>query len=112
MLDDYETLTELRRQLEFVRRRIDETVASLDDTKGSLTADRLAGVAAAAMFAGKGDLFQLCVRLEVALAESRETADKLARRLKQLADGEPLGPPWTDFQEGQDSIGGAQDWQQ
>jgi hypothetical protein len=112
VLDDYDTFMELQRQLAVVRRRIDETVAALADAKGSLSAEGLAGVAAAAMFAGKGDLFQLCVRLEVALAESRETADQLAKRLKQLADGDPLGGPWPDPPDERDPLGGPQDWQQ
>lgn len=112
MLDDYETLMELRRQLDVVRRRIDETVAELAEAKGSFSADGLAGVSAAAISAGKGDLFQLCVRLEVALAESRESAEKLAGRLKQLADEDRLNGLWGGPPEGRDSLGVARDWQQ
>lgn len=96
MVDDYDTLMELRRQLEVVRKRIDETVAALADARNSVSPDRLEGVSASAATEGRGDLFQLCVRLEVALAESRESADMLTRRLKQLAADHANDWPWFD----------------
>ena len=77
MLDNHDTLEELRRQLEVGRRRVDEPMASLATARGHLDADGLAGTPAAALSEGKGDLFQLCVRLEVALAESRESVERL-----------------------------------
>ena len=43
--------------------------------------------------AGKGDVFKLCVRLEVALADSAEWAEKLTGRLRQLAEAESQGWP-------------------
>lgn len=94
MLDDHDNLLELRRQLQVVRRRVDETTAALAESHERLTADGLEGVAAETWAQGRGDLFQLCVRLEVALAESRESLEKLTRRLAQLAEGNPQGWPW------------------
>src|SRR4051794_13045385 len=66
MLDDHDNLLELRRQLQAVCRRVDETVALLGDSRGGLTADGLESVAVETWTLGRGDLFQLCVRLEVA----------------------------------------------
>ena len=94
MLGDHDTLEELRRQLEVVRRRVDETVALLAAARDRLSADGLSGTPAAAISEGKGDLFQLCVRLEVALAESRESAEKLTRRLRELGEADPVPWPW------------------
>ena len=95
MPDDYDTQMALRRQLEVVHGRIDDTVAKLVGAKEGLTADGLEGVPAWALAEGKGDLFKLCVRLEVALADSAEWSGKLCERLKQLAEGEPQGfPGW------------------
>ena len=109
MTDDHDTLTELRRQLDVVRRRIDETVAALRDARDAVSADGLEDVPAAAMTEGRGDLFQLCVRLEVALAESRESLEKLTLRLRQLAAHDPLGWPWVpDPPTGNQSLG--HDW--
>src|SRR5215207_3872752 len=91
MLDEYQTLTELRRQLDVVRRRIDQTMARLAEARPVITADGLECVAVAAWAEGRGDLFQLCVRLEVALAESNESANSLVRRLRELAAYGPAG---------------------
>ena len=87
MLNNHDTFLELRRQLEVVRRRTGETIRRLAEAEGGLTADGLEGVAAATWAEGRGDLFQLCVRLEVALAESGEAAGKLTRRLNELSGG-------------------------
>jgi hypothetical protein len=92
MFDDHDTRLELNRQLAVVRDRIDETVTKLVGLKDGLTAAGLGGVPAASMAEGKGDLFNLCVRLEVALADSVEWAAKLSRRLEQLSGGEPAAP--------------------
>ena len=110
MLDDHDTLTALRQQIEIVRRRIDETVASLAASRDSVSADGLAGVPATAMAGGKGDLFQLCVRLEVALAESRELSGKLTLRLKELAEGDPQGVPWAADHQNPDGFGERRGW--
>ena len=81
MLDDHDRFLELSRQLELVRRRVGETVKRLTEAEPGLTADGLEGLAPTEWADGKGDLFQLCVRLEVALAESNEAPGKLTRRL-------------------------------
>ena len=97
MLDNHDTLSELRRQLEMVRRRVSETVARLAEAEPGLTANGLEGVSTATWAQGKGNLFQLCVRLEVALAESGEAAANLTRRLKDLGggpNGGSAGRPW------------------
>ena len=94
MRKEYEALSDLRRQFEVVRRRIDGTVMRLSEAKTDITADGLDGAGPAAWAEGRGDLFQLCVRLEVALAESNETADTLARRLREMAgNGENVTRP-------------------
>jgi hypothetical protein len=111
MLDNHDTLMELRRQLEQVRRRIDETVALLSESRDGVTADGLEGVATATWVDTKGDLFQLCVRLEVALAESRESVEKLTRRLKELAEGDQQGWPWVADDPAATRSGDRQDWQ-
>jgi hypothetical protein len=105
MSNDQDALAELRRQLGVVRRRIGETVRQLAEAEAGLTADGLEGMEAAAWAEGKGDLFQLCVRLEVALAESTESACKLTRRLRGLT-GDAGGLPWLDGQCEQSQPGG------
>jgi hypothetical protein len=85
MRNPHDRLSELRRQLELVRRRVDETVVRLRESSPDLTADGLEGVEAGRWAEGRGDLFHLCVRLEVALAESNELADRLKRRLNELS---------------------------
>ena len=110
MHDDHDILMELTRQLEVVRRRVDETVACLRASRSALTADGLAGVPAAAVTEGRGDLFQLCVRLEVALAESRETCERLARRLQQLAENDPRAWPWAPDPPAPSDAHGHHDW--
>ena len=93
MLNDQDVLAELRRQLGVVRRKLRETVQRLAEAEAGLTTDGLERVEAAMWAEGKGDLFQLCVRLEVALAESTESACKLTRRLRELT-GDAGGLPW------------------
>ena len=89
MRSEAEVLTELRRQLKVVRRRIDDTLGRLSDARRHITADGLERAGPEAWAEGKGDVFQLCVRLEVALAESHESADRLTRRLSELAGAPP-----------------------
>ena len=62
------------------------------------------------MTEGRGDLFQLCVRLEVALAESRETCEKLTRRLQQLAENDPRAWPWAPDPPAPSEVSGHHDW--
>ena len=111
MLGDHDTLVELRRQLETVRRRIDETVASLSAARDSVSADDLGENSAVALALGKGDVFHLCVHLEVALAESREGVQKLRLRLNQLSAADPNGWPWAGDQQESFGASGGRDLQ-
>lgn len=80
---------ELARQLELVRRRVDGAVVRLSRARAALRLEEPHDAAPAAPAASRGDLFLLCVRLEVALAESAETADKLAASLHGSIDAVP-----------------------
>jgi hypothetical protein len=81
---------ELRRQLEVVQRRLDQAVGRLARTRGHLALS--ASVAIDTRAVPWGDLHLLCVRLEVALAESAEAAERLAAGLRQPPQSAAAGP--------------------
>jgi hypothetical protein len=110
MLDDHDTRTELRRQLDVLHKRIDETVADLAEARGSLSAAGLGAVSVMAMTEGKGDLFQLCVRAEVALAETREAVQQLAHRLRQLQNRSDAATIAASDAPPPDPFGGTRRW--
>ena len=74
---------ELHRQLERVQKRVDEAVARLAMARDGLAVEGLVGPTLTAPPQRPRDLFLLCVRLEVALVESTEAADKLRSGLRE-----------------------------
>ena len=80
---------ELRRQLEMVRRRVDQAVGRLARARDGLAVTSSVGSETGPL--ALGDLHLLCVRLEVALIESAEAAEKLAAELRELPESAPPG---------------------
>lgn len=64
---------------------------SSDIVKNDVEAVNLAGIPIPSLSAARGSLFQLCVKLEVALAESVKLAERLRSQMQDLLDGNDPG---------------------